>query len=83
MNPSMGYQLIDRIAGFLDSLPERPVTRGESLSHIRKALGAERPLPLRGEDPASLLHHAADLLLNIHFSMGTLVFGDTSHHPPH
>jgi hypothetical protein len=59
---ALGYQLIDRIAGFLDSLPERAVTPGESPSAVRQALDAERHLPLEGTDPALLLNRAADLL---------------------
>ena len=31
----LGAQLIDRIADFLDSLPQRPVTRAESPAEIR------------------------------------------------
>lgn len=58
----LGYQLIDRIAGFLDSLPGRPVTRAESPSAVRQVLGAERSLPSRGESPELLLNRAADLL---------------------
>jgi aromatic-L-amino-acid decarboxylase len=59
---AMGYQLIDRIAGFMDSLPERPVTRDESPSDVRQALGAEQSLPRQGAEPALLLNRAADLL---------------------
>jgi glutamate/tyrosine decarboxylase-like PLP-dependent enzyme len=59
-----GHQLIDRIADFFDSLPERPVTTGESPSTIRKALGADRSLPLKGADTAELLNHAAALLFD-------------------
>ncbi len=59
---ALGYQLVDRIAGFLDSLPERPVTVGESPLDVRRALDAERPLPQGGSDPAVVLNHAADLL---------------------
>ena len=58
----LGYLLVDRIAGFLDSLPERGVTRGESPSDVRHALDSERSLPLHGADPAKLLDRAADLL---------------------
>ncbi len=57
----LGYQLVDRVASFLDSLPERRVTPAESPSVVRQALGAERPLPDQGADPALLLNHAADL----------------------
>jgi hypothetical protein len=59
---ALGYQLIDRIAIFLDSLPERTVTPGEAPSAVRKALQAALSLPLKGTDPAQLLQHAADLL---------------------
>src|SRR5271170_6696455 len=59
---TLGYQLIDRIAGFLDSLPDRAVTPGETPSAVRQALDAERHLPRQGTDPALLLNRAADLL---------------------
>jgi glutamate/tyrosine decarboxylase-like PLP-dependent enzyme len=59
---AMGYQLIDRIAGFMDSLPQRRVTPAESPSDVRQALRAERSMPLQGADPALLLSRAADLL---------------------
>jgi aromatic-L-amino-acid decarboxylase len=58
----LGHELIDRIAELLESLPSRPVTRGESPLDIRKALDADRGLPSQGTDPAQLLRHAADLL---------------------
>jgi aromatic-L-amino-acid decarboxylase len=58
----LGYQLVDRIAGFLDSLAARPVTPGESPAAVRQALDADRTLPLAGGDPAQLLNRAADLL---------------------
>jgi glutamate/tyrosine decarboxylase-like PLP-dependent enzyme len=61
---ALGHQLVDRIAAFLDSLPSRPVTPGESPAQIRQALGAERPLPQHGADPALLLEQAADLLFD-------------------
>jgi aromatic-L-amino-acid decarboxylase len=53
---ALGSQLVDRIANFLDSLPERRVTPGESPSEIRQALGAERALPQKGTEPGGLLH---------------------------
>jgi glutamate/tyrosine decarboxylase-like PLP-dependent enzyme len=61
---SLGHELVDRIAGMLESLPTGPVARGESPLDIRKALDADRGLPNRGADPAQLLHHAADLLFD-------------------
>ena len=61
---ALGTQLIDRIANFLDSLPERPVTPAESPSVVRKALTAERSLPREGTSAELLLNHAADLLFD-------------------
>lgn len=60
---SLGHGLVDRIAAFLDGLPQRKITTGESPKEIREALVAERSLPQRGTDPAQLLDHAADLLM--------------------
>lgn len=59
---ALGHELVDRIAGLLDSLPSRPVTRAESPTEIRTALDGGRCLPLDGADPAQLLNRAADLL---------------------
>jgi aromatic-L-amino-acid decarboxylase len=61
---AMGYQLIDRVAEFMDSLPERRVTGGEPPSDVRQALRAELSLPEQGRDPALLLNRAADLLFD-------------------
>jgi glutamate/tyrosine decarboxylase-like PLP-dependent enzyme len=58
----LGTQLVDRIADFFDSLPERPVTPAESPADVRLALAAQRTLPQQGTDPAQLLQDAADLL---------------------
>ncbi|HZP05030.1 MAG TPA: aminotransferase class V-fold PLP-dependent enzyme [Terracidiphilus sp.] len=60
----LGYQLVDRIATFLDSLPDRSVTSGESPAQIRQTLGAQRTLPQHGADPSALLTNAADLLFD-------------------
>ena len=64
----LGAQLIDRIASFLDSLPQRPVTPGEAPTDVRLALAADRTLPSQGVDPSQLLDHAADLMFD-HFSL--------------
>ena len=61
---ALGHRLIDRAADFLDSLPQRPVTPGEPPSVVREALGADRPLPEHGTDPARLLDETADLLFD-------------------
>ncbi|HEY1577886.1 MAG TPA: aminotransferase class V-fold PLP-dependent enzyme [Terracidiphilus sp.] len=59
-----GHQLVDRIAGFLDSLPDRPVTRGESPAVVRQALDAGRTMPRDGADAGELLDRAAGLLID-------------------
>jgi aromatic-L-amino-acid decarboxylase len=59
-----GHHLVDRIADFLDSLPSRPLTIGESPAEVRDALDASRLLPDRGMDPDELITRAADLLFD-------------------
>jgi glutamate/tyrosine decarboxylase-like PLP-dependent enzyme len=61
---SVGHELVDRIADFLASIREYPVTRSEPPEKIRAALGASRPLPDTGQDPGILLRHATALLLD-------------------
>jgi len=61
---TVGHQLVDRIADFFESLPQRPVTTGESPSAIRQWLDAGRTLPSEGADAAELLNRAADLLFD-------------------
>lgn len=58
---ALGHALVDRIAGFLTELPERPVTPGETPAQVRTTLG-NATLPEDGSDPASLLEEAFDLL---------------------
>lgn len=58
----IGYALVDSVADHLQSLPGKPVTRGESPGVIRALLDGERPLPERGADPADLLRSSAELL---------------------
>ena len=60
----IGHHLVDRIADFLDSLPTRPVTTGESPPAIREALDSDRLLPDLGTDPAQLMDRTADLLFD-------------------
>lgn len=59
----LGHQLVDDIAGFLDGLPRRPVTRGESPQEIRKLLGLDT-LPQSGSPPDVLLDQTAKLLFD-------------------
>ena len=59
-----GHDLIDRIAEWLQRLPDGPVTHDESPAAVRDALGATRGLPERGSDPKALLGEAAHLLFD-------------------
>jgi aromatic-L-amino-acid decarboxylase len=61
---TLGYQLVDQLAAFLESVPARPVTRDESPSQVREALGLTGPLPESGTDPAPLLEQTARLLFD-------------------
>jgi aromatic-L-amino-acid/L-tryptophan decarboxylase len=60
----LGYQLVDRIADFLSSLPQRPVTPGQSAAVVRQALGSENKLPDHGTNPQDLLEQAASLVFD-------------------
>ena len=60
---SLGHQLVDRIAEFLDSLPRRPVTPGGSPQDIRAVLGADN-LPDQGMSAAKLLEEVPRLLFD-------------------
>ena len=61
---ALGHRLVDDIAAFLESLPSRPVTRGQPPSTVREALGLGRPLPEHGTEPAQLLDRTAPLLFD-------------------
>lgn len=56
------HALVDRVADFLASLPERPVTRAESPSEIRSSLGSAARLPEEGTHAGELLQSTAELL---------------------
>ena len=58
---ALGYRLVDRVAEFLDSLPSRRVSPGESPREIRAILG-DSPLPERGTAAEPLLEEAMRLL---------------------
>ncbi len=60
----VGRQLIDSIADFLESLPQRPVTTGEAPSSIHKLIGADRALPQNGADSAELLQRVTKKLFD-------------------
>jgi glutamate/tyrosine decarboxylase-like PLP-dependent enzyme len=58
-----GHQLIDTIADFYESLPERPVTRAETPAEIRALLG-DAKLPDRGTAAGALLEETAQMLFD-------------------
>ena len=47
---ALGHHLVDRIAGFLDALPRRPVSRDKTPEQTRQELGPGG-LPERGAEP--------------------------------
>lgn len=57
----VGYQMIEQIAEFLGTLPERPVTPDESPQVMREALGIGS-LPIQGSAAKDVLAEAATLL---------------------
>ncbi|MDQ3138536.1 MAG: aminotransferase class V-fold PLP-dependent enzyme [Gemmatimonadota bacterium] len=59
----VGHELVDRIADFLGTLRERPLTSGETPTDIRNLLG-RGPLPATGTAPAALLAETATLLFD-------------------
>lgn len=61
----VGYRLIDRIASFLESLPERPVAPSASPEEVRSQIEVEQQLPQTGRSAETLLSEAADLLFDL------------------
>jgi glutamate/tyrosine decarboxylase-like PLP-dependent enzyme len=59
-----GHRLVDQLAELLDGIPRGPVTRDESPSAVREALGLTAPLPETGTDAGPLLERTARLLFD-------------------
>lgn len=59
-----GHALVDSIADFLESLPERPVTRDDPPEAIRDLINGDAPLPEEGTDSQALLERTAGLLFD-------------------
>jgi aromatic-L-amino-acid/L-tryptophan decarboxylase len=59
----LGYQLVDQISEFIDTIDKRPVTTGESPEEITKVIGTE-PLPEHGSSPEDIIKRASELLFN-------------------
>ena len=60
---TLGHQLVDEIAEFLDGLPQRPVTSDESPQVIRKLLGSDI-LPEYGSSANDLFDEATNLIFD-------------------
>jgi aromatic-L-amino-acid decarboxylase len=59
----IGHQLIDDIAHFIDTIDEKPVTKGESPSQLLQILG-DVTLPENGAPADVLISKTTDLLFN-------------------
>lgn len=60
---NIGYQLIDKISNFIDTIDKKPVTTGESPKEIQNILGS-RALPELGAPVSEIVLKSTDLLLN-------------------
>jgi glutamate/tyrosine decarboxylase-like PLP-dependent enzyme len=61
---SLGYAAVDQIAGWLERLPDLPVTVDETPADTRRALQSDATLPEAGTDAGALLDQAARLLFD-------------------
>lgn len=59
----IGFQLIERISEFLETIAERPVTAGETPSQLQQIIGSGS-LPVQGVSADSLLSNATELLFS-------------------
>lgn len=59
-----GHALVDSIAEFLATLPQRPVTPDESPDSVRDLIDGDAPLPEEGTDAGALLQRTAPLLFD-------------------
>ncbi|GAB2583049.1 pyridoxal phosphate-dependent decarboxylase family protein [Spirosoma areae] len=59
----MGYQLIDTLAAFMDTIDQRPVTTAESPKQLQAIIGTSS-LPETGTPVAELLAQTSELILN-------------------
>ena len=59
----IGYQLIDTIAQFIDTIDKHPVTTGETPRELQKIIGTSS-LPENGTPVEELLAKTADVLCN-------------------
>ncbi len=59
----LGHQLVDRLADWMDEIPSRPVTRGESPAEVRALLG-NISLPEKGSSLFGLLPETTEMILD-------------------
>lgn len=59
----IGYQLIETLSDFIDTIDEKPVTTGETPKQIQTVLG-NASLPEHGTSVSELFSKTSDLLLN-------------------
>jgi glutamate/tyrosine decarboxylase-like PLP-dependent enzyme len=59
----IGYQIIDSISDFIDTINEKHVTTGESPEQIQKIIGTSS-IPESGKSAEEILSRATDILLN-------------------
>jgi len=59
---TLGYRLVDRIAGHFQTLANRRVTPGESPGAVRRAIGSDNGLPLSGTEAGPLLDEITNVL---------------------
>jgi len=61
---AIGHRLVDDLAELLASVPQRPVTPGESPADVRRGLRLGGPLPEAGDDPRELIERVAKSLFD-------------------
>ena len=59
----IGYELIDRLSNFIDTIEERPVTPGNSVQDLQQLLGTGS-LPENGVHAKKIISRATDLLVD-------------------
>lgn len=59
----LGHELVDQIAEFFESLPEKPLTRGKTPTQIRELIGTGS-LPENGQKPEEFLPGTAEILFD-------------------
>ena len=60
---TLGHQLVDEIAEFLESLPNRKVVETKSVAEVQELVGND-PLPKTGTDSSTLLKETTGLLVD-------------------